>query len=251
MANSPLSVDPNVINSLPGALKLVLKKQDQRKQHYLPAEVVSYEYDSEIGREFVRVKPLISILKTDNTIVERAEIPKIPVKNFGGNGFFMRFYLPPGSLGWIQACDKDISLFLNTYQSSIPNTERMNSFEDAVFFPDIMKGYTIAAEDEQAAVLQNIDGTVKISLTNERIKVTAPLVEIISPSDIIGDMSIQGNVDIQGNMSIDGDAQATGTVTGDQDVVGGGISLNSHLHSSGDLLDSTGAPVTGQTGEPI
>ena len=41
-----------------------------------------------------------------------------------------------------------------------------------------MTGYTIAGEDQQAAVIQSTSGAVKISLTNERININAPAINL-------------------------------------------------------------------------
>lgn len=54
--------------------------------------------------------------------------------------------------------------------------------------------------------------------------VTANNLIITANVDIVGDVSIDGD------LLIDGEANATGTVTGDQDVVGGGISMKTHKH---------------------
>lgn len=45
-----------------------------------------------------------------------------------------------------------------------------------------------------------------------------------------GGLTIVGDVTITGNVSIEGNAFATGTVTGETDVVGSGISLKGHKH---------------------
>ena len=58
-----------------------------------------------------------------------------------------------------------------------------------------------------------------------------------------GGLTIVGDVTITGNVSIEGDAIASGTLTGQTDVVGSGISLKGHTHggvSSGSA--KTGGP---------
>ena len=43
-------------------------------------------------------------------------------------------------------------------------------------------------------------------------------------------LTVNGNVQINGDLDVDGYIHSTGTVTGDTDVVGGGISLKNHTH---------------------
>ena len=105
------------------------------------------------------------------------------------------FHLPPDSLGWIKANDRDTSLFLQqaTSATAPPNTTRMHSFEDAIFIPDvILTNYTIDAEDNQAMVIQNEAGTVRLSLNESRIKLTAPAVEINGNTEITGTLMNNG-----------------------------------------------------------
>lgn len=106
----------------------------------------------------------------------------------------MRFPLRTGDLGWIKANDRDISLFKSTYANSAPNTQRKHSFEDAVFIPDTMlRGFTIAEEDTENAVLQNEDGSVRIAIFPDKVKITAPAVLIDTPvTTMTGDAVIGG-----------------------------------------------------------
>ena len=69
-------------------------------------------------------------------------------------------------------------LFLQGFANNHPNTARKHTFEDGIFIPDIMTGYTIAAEDQQSAVIQSSNGSVKISLNNERININAPAINL-------------------------------------------------------------------------
>ena len=80
----------------------------------------------------------------------------------------------------------------------------MHTFEDAVFIPDLMTNYTIAGEDVQAVVIQNRAGNVRISLNNQRIKLTAPAIEITGPTTITGQTTINGNVSTTGTLQNNG-----------------------------------------------
>lgn len=163
------SFDPANRGDLAGTIRFVLTKFLQGLDDMLPAKVISY--DRVTNR--AQVQPLIAIVTTGDTQVQRAQVASIPVLQLGGGGFVISCPLNAGDLGWIKANDSDISLFLQFLQNSPPNTARLHSFEDGLFIPDTMfKGVTIA--DEGALVIQNVAGTVGISI-NENIKMTAPV----------------------------------------------------------------------------
>ena len=184
------SRDPANDDSLTGLFKEVLKKFQQNSDDLLPAQIVSYNRTT--NRATVQI--LIPLIDVNGNLINRARATNIPVLLVGGGDFFLSYHLPAGSLGWIKANDRDISLFLETYTARQPNTLRLHSFEDALFIPDIMTNYTIAGEDEQAAVIQNRDGSVKISLTESRIKLTAPAIEIQGPTTINGNVATTGTL---------------------------------------------------------
>jgi hypothetical protein len=126
----------------------------------LPARVISYDRASNRAL----VQPLIVIVTTDDKQVQRAQVASVPVFQMGGGGFVMSFPIAVGDIGWIKANDRDISIFKQTMASSAPNTQRKHSFEDAVFIPDTMlHGVTIAGEDSNNLVIQNLVGTVKLA----------------------------------------------------------------------------------------
>ena len=170
MVNSAPSRNPANDNTLEGMLREVMPKFLQSVDDMLPARVVSY--DRSTNR--VVVQPMVMVLGTSGESLSRQPIPNIPVFNIGGGGFIMSFNLNPGDLGWIKASDRDISLFLQNYTEQRPNTLRKHKFSDALFFPDVMTGYSISGEDSGNCVIQNLDGTVKISLGSNSVKITAP-----------------------------------------------------------------------------
>ena len=168
------SRDPSMDGSLVGLLTGVLNKfMATSVDDMLPAIV--QEYDAAKNR--ARVKIVIKIVTTDNRIIDRAVIQSIPVFQIGAGGYGLFFNnIQAGDLGWVKASDRDISLFLQNYKEATPNTQRLHSFEDAVFFPDIMRGWDRKAGEH--AVLQNLAGTVKIALKASSIDILAGTVNI-------------------------------------------------------------------------
>lgn len=136
----------------------------------LPARVVSY--DDATNRAVIQ--PLVMMGTTGGGKVSRAKVPNIPVYRFGGGGFFMRFPIKPGDLGWLKANDRDISLiFQRGGLEDWPNTTRLHKFSDAMFFPDTFRDWVIDGADINAAVWQSVDGSTVISLRQGEVSIRA------------------------------------------------------------------------------
>lgn len=223
MSNNNPSIDPADNESLAGSLRFAFNKLMQQTDGMLPAKIVAY--DRATNRAQVQI--LITLITTDGSRVSRPQVASLPVLRLGGGGYFLSFPLNPGDLGWIMANDRDISLFLQEYVESPPNTSRIKNFSDALFIPDAMTGYTIDGADEDYPVLSNLDGTVKIVLKPTGVEITSPLVTVngdlfvtgtitggegISVSGGAG-MSVTGDFNMTGNMLVNGNIGATGTIT--------------------------------------
>lgn len=163
------SRDPANDDSLLGMARQILDKFLNGVDDMLPARVLTY--DRATNR--ATVVPMVRLLTTDNRQIGRAQIASVPVMLFGGDGVALSFNLKAGSLGWIKANDRDISLIMQSYQDGAPNTLRKHTFQDAVFIPDVMHGLTVAAEDADHAVLQTLDGSVRVAIWQDRVKITA------------------------------------------------------------------------------
>lgn len=162
------SRDPANDGSLLGMARQILDKFLSQIDDMLPARVLSYDRTANRAT----VLPLIKLLTTDDRRIGRAQIASVPVMTFGGDNVVLSFNLKAGDLGWIKANDRDISIMLQGYKDSAPNTLRKHSFQDAVFIPDVMHGMTLNAEDEEHAVLQTLDGTVRVAIWPDRVKIT-------------------------------------------------------------------------------
>lgn len=177
---APPSIDPADNDTLTGMLRFVTTKVVQGLNNQLPAKVISYDRT----KNQARVQPLIAIVDTNNVAISRAQISDVPVMIPGANNLCISFPVKAGDIGWLRASDRDISLFLQEYNESVPNTHRMFSFSDAVFEPDLMHGVVIDEDDADNLVIQKKDGTVKISIGANKIVVKAPTVEIQSSTEV-------------------------------------------------------------------
>lgn len=193
MANVNPTRNPANTSDMSGMFREVLKKFLLNVDDMIPAKIVAYDR----LENRATVQPLLVMLNADNQPISRNQLASIPVFNIGGGGFIMSFPMKEGDLGWIKAADRDIAEFLKEYKESQPATKRVHNFSNGLFIPDVMTGYDIAEEDEGNAVLQTLDGTVRISLFPDKLKVTAPLVEVDSPNT-----NLTGNITNDGNASL-------------------------------------------------
>lgn len=157
-----------------GAFREILGKFLQSVDDMIPAKIIAY--DRETNR--ATIQPLIALVRTDGVPVSRNQLASIPVFNIGGGGYILSFNLKEGDLGWIKAADRDIAEFLKNYTEATPATRRVHDFNNGIFIPDVMTGYQIDPEDEENAVLQSLDGVVRVALFPDKLKLTAPVVEV-------------------------------------------------------------------------
>lgn len=244
MTNAYPSADPADDDSLLGTLRTILRKHLQTVDDMLPARVVAFNRTT----NRVQVQILIKQLTTTGELVSRQQVASIPVFQIGGGDFILNFPLNPGDLGWIKAADRDISLFLQSYEETGPNSLTLHSFDNSVFFPDVMRGFTIDAEDASNVVLQTLDGSCRVAIWSDRVKVTAPLIVLDAPdTHVTGNLRVDGNIsggdDGSGNMTVNGNITVTGNVTADGEVTAAGIDLSTHTHGGVQSGGSnTGAP---------
>lgn len=225
------SVNLNDEDLLTGAFNVMINHINKKMQGSLPVKVTKVSDD----RKFVNVQPQILVVDSEGGTISRSEIKGIPVQTLGAGNFLISFDIAVGDKGWIQASDRDISLFKQSYEESKPNTKRMHSFSDARFIPDIMTDFAIDQEDVGALVIQNRDATVKITLSPSKIKLKAPALDIETTG--LFKAVCSGGIDLNG-VTID----AAGTtfspisftapnVIGTVDVTFNGISAVSHTHN--------------------
>lgn len=205
-----------------------------------------------ISRTKVNVRPLIKIVAQDGTAYDRAVIEGLPVFTSGAGDRFISFPVAVGDLGWIDASDRDLSLFLQSYSAEEPPTSRMHSFSDARFIPDIMTNITAAEEDATALVIQNRHGTVKIALDDTEIRIKNEAVSLVIDGDSVTGVA-PGGFNLNG-FTIDATGAAASPVSVSAPTVAAASSLivsgkeqKGHAHLPGTYKAGSDA-VTGTSG---
>lgn len=225
MVDSIPSPNPANLGTLIGTLKEFQRSCLMQTDDMLPAQIITYDRSTNLAQ----VQPMIMMVTANDASVPRAPIASVPVLQLGAGNFMLNFPLNPGDLGWIKANDRDISFYLQTLAQSNLNTFRMHSFEDAIFIPSVLRGYTINSEDAGNVVLQTLDGTQRIALWADKIKITSNTTVIIDApvTEFTGIITTGTNTGYGGTATINGTLNATVDVTSNLTA----ISLTHHVHS--------------------
>lgn len=145
--------------SLDDVLSLVGRKMMMEVDDMLPARII--KWDSVNNRAQIEI--LYQVTMTSGDMHQLSAPAEVPVQFPGGGGFMLVFPLTEGSLGWIKATDRDMSLFLQSYDAQPGNTPRIHCFEDGVFIPDVMHAFTMS--NVNGISLQTTDGTNAVTIT--------------------------------------------------------------------------------------
>jgi len=173
----------------------------------LPGKVLAYDRESNTAQ----IQVMINKVGTSGEIIPGKQLPNIPVMTMGGGNFVMNFALKAGDLGYVVAMDRNISAFLKSLKAASPPVYTIKDYTSSVFIPTVIRGYTISSEDDDSLVIQNLSGSVKFSLSDERIKISAPEVIIEGQTEsTINFINPEG-----GNLYVKGNIQAEGSITPD------------------------------------
>lgn len=229
MKGGPLVKNPGDDQSLASTLRFIQRAIEMDMENCLPCRVM--DYDRVANRATVRPAIMSTVRSTESTDLirkNRVSYPDIPVLSLGAGGFHISFPVKKGDLGWIYACDRDISLFLQSLTEQPAGLDgASHKFSDAIFIPDVFSKYTINEEDEGALVIQSTSSATRVSIREDNIKITAPVkVQIDTPlTEILHDLTVSGNTILKQNLSVTGPATALPQAT----TVGGAV-VYGHNH---------------------
>lgn len=253
MTQSIPHINPADQSSPEGVLNHILRQFGMRLAVRLPAVVQSYDR----ANNLVTVQPSPALENSMGVKVPRAPLT-MTVLTLAGGGFFFNFPLKPGDTGHVAAFDRDISLFRQSLSPSAANTNRIHAWEDSVFIPDKFRDFTVGGDDQDAVVLQSLDGATKISVKHGTVDITAATVKINATTI---EMNASSNIDFNtpratfnavvqmpqpqmGTTPTDiGGGRSSINLSTTGDIISGGISLQSHVHTG---VESGG----GNTGGP-
>lgn len=192
----------------------------------------------------VDVQPLVNQIDGQGRPVPHAVVNGLPYLRMQGgtNGIIIDPQV--GDIGLCVFADRDSSAVEANKDVSNPGSKRAYSMSDGFYF-----GGMLNTVPDQYVMFVG-DGIKIVSPTN--ITMQAPEIDLIAP---VIDMQASTSVTlttpiftVNGNSQFNGTVDATDKVTapdveGTNDVVGGGKSLKSHIHTGGTISGKTGAPV--------
>ena len=244
---------PGDAGSLRSAVKYVLGRAMLDMQCCLPARIVSYDRELNVAT----VQPLIMYTSVEGKTTSRTQLSGIPILSLGGGGFHISFPIKTGDLLWIVASDRDITSYMESLDEQPAPLSRCHSFSDCWGIPDVMRKYTIKAEEQEAMVIQSTDAATRIAVFDDHIVVTAPSnilfdtplstftgnVHILGETTIEQTTVVNANTTINGNTSINGGFQQVGgagsgaatfggAVTAVGEITSGSVTLTGHVHVS-------------------
>lgn len=139
----------------------------------IPAVVVSYDRVKNV----VTCRPALNRIDTAGQSVQRT-LHIVPCFNPAGSGIGLNFPLQKGDTGWIFAGDRDPENYLSSLEIADPSSDNIHRYAFGFFVPDKIKGFAISPEDAGALVIETLDAATRISVKNNRVKITRKNVSV-------------------------------------------------------------------------
>ena len=181
------------------------------------------------------LKGILELKPTQSRLDKYALIQGLPLLINGGIDTNLTFGDVTGAECLVHFNDRDIDSWFDTGESYKPNSKRMHDFSDGFV--------SLRPHNKNDVIDYEIDGTVlnkgqnKIKITSDSIIVSVVGGCVLTLKDntatLVGDLIVNGNI------------TASGTITGQTDVIAGAISGKTHTHTSGAPGDPTSSPIGG------
>lgn len=209
------------------ALQFVVEQMLHRMQTAMPVRVMAVTNDggvAAVGR--VDVLPLVKQITGDGVTTPHATIFNVPYCRWQGGTDAVILDPKVGDIGLCVFASRDISSVKADPQAAAasggatPGSARTYNYADGVYVGGILNGVP------EQFVQFYAEGIRVVSPT--KVRVEAPVGEVVASERI----TLQApTIELKGDVAqSEGDITATGKYTGEQDVVGDGISLHDHVH---------------------
>lgn len=227
----------------------------------LPGIIASFDPDTQTAS----VQPAIKRIFTEKGAVNLPLCVDVPVQFPGGGDFFLTFPVKPGDECMLHFSERCIDFWHANGGVQLPGEYRLHDLSDAMATvginsqPRKIPAFN-AADTELRSRAGDIRITVKPSGTIESVNpagshvlgadgsmtINAPAGTTINSPQIVlnGNVTYIGNMTGQAGNGGTGNASTPGTITAQTDVIGGGKSLKTHVHSGVQ-------PGGGNTGQPV
>lgn len=227
----------------------------------LPGIIASFDPDTQTAS----VQPAIKRIFTEKGAVNLPLCVDVPVQFPGGGDFFLTFPVKTGDECMLHFSERCIDFWHANGGVQLPGEYRLHDLSDAMATvginsqPRKIPAFN-ATDTELRSRAGDIRITVKPSGTIEAVNpegshilgadgsmtINAPAGTTINSPQIVlnGNVTYIGNMTGQAGNGGTGNASTPGTITAQTDVIGGGKSLKTHVHSGVQ-------PGGGNTGQPV
>lgn len=179
--------------------------------------------------ELLELKPM------QGRLDKYALIQGLPLLVSGGIDTNLTFGDITGAECLVHFNDRDIDSWFDTGEAYKPNSKRMHDFSDGFV--------SLRPHNKYDMIDYEIDGTV-LNKGQNKIKITSDSVIVSVVGGCV--LTLKDNTaTLMGDLIVNGNISASGTITGQTDVIAGSISGKSHTHTSGGPGSPTSAPIGG------
>lgn len=192
---------------------------------------------------------LLELKPNKERLTKYSIIQGLPLLISGGIDTNLTFGDVTGAECLIHFNDRDIDSWFDTGEAYKPNSKRMHDFSDGFVSLQPHNKYDNIDYEVDGTVLHK--GSSKIKLTSQGVEVSVgdiPATEEQPAQEgcvftLVGNTAtLKGNLILNGNANINGDVMASGTITGQTDVIAGTISGKNHTHTSASAGNPSSPP---------
>ena len=178
---------------------------------------------------------LLELKPTQSRLDKYALIQGLPLLVSGGIDTNLTVGDVTGAECLVHFNDRDIDSWFDTGESYMPNSKRMHDFSDGFV--------SLRPHNKNDVIDYEIDGTV-LNKGQNKIKITSDSIIVSVVGGCV--LTLKDNTaTLAGDLIVNGNVTASGTITGQTDVVAGAISGKTHTHTSGAPGNPTSSPIGG------
>ncbi len=197
----------------------------------LPCIVVDYDATRQTCTLQAAIQSNVQNIQTGKVVPTTLPVfPDVPVQFVSGGGWTITTPLKAGDEGIGIFSSRCIDSWWQSGGVQKQAELRMHDLSDCMFVPGIRsQPHKLSNVSTDQLEIRNDAGTAKLATTETGFKVTGTF-EVDGVTTITNNLQLGGQILSQTGAQYPGNMHVGGTITGDTDVVAGGISGKSHIH---------------------
>ena len=190
-------------------LDAAIRKSIKAIHTAIPGKII--EYDPASRRAIVQ--PLIDIVLTDGTTLQRPPVDNIPVLHPATRKYAVHIPLEPGDDVYLVCAMRGIGGFKDTFDESQPDADSLLSMRDAVAIPGFgPPGDSFSAQQGEGISVQTSDGAsfVKLHETEGIHAKTENPITLEGNVTIKGQLVVEESATVKDSLTAEGNVSVTG-----------------------------------------